>query len=295
MQHLLCLLLLLPVSAFAQAGKNYQPRVAMTNSLAGGVTVLPLELVSNAAAGAYSVSRLLTNAYTGALALVVRSSDGATNYLTGTATGNNIAAITTWAGSDMVYVTNLFDQTGNARHLVSGATNNCFTIITNGVAVAKGGKTAMKRVSTTSALTASSVVLSEPVTYLLNVYNVSSTASDIIVNGGGTTRMTVKQLASTYRLNNTSNVDVETLTAGQWDILQAQFLVSASAPDQLAVDGGTFATGEAGSNASTSLSIGSTTVSADMIIGEWMLWNAEVDTTELAEARDNMNAFWTIY
>jgi len=290
------LLLLSTLSLVAQTGLRSPAFVGQLRPAAGGgATVLPLELVSDAAAGAYSVSRLLTNAYTGALALVVRSSDGATNYLTGTATGNNIAAITTWAGSDMVYVTNLFDQTGNDRHLVNGDTNSCFTIITNGVAVTQNGKTVMDRVSSSSVLTKTFANIPVPLTYLGSVYNDSSTVGSFIFGGFNSTGAMVKQGGATYRITSGANVTVGTLTVEQWDILRVKFLPVATAPDEIAIDGGTAATGEAGNNGANGFTIGGSTLCADMMVGCWMIWNADVDNTQLANARDNVNTFLAIY
>lgn len=236
---------------------------------AAETVVLPLELVSTPAAGAYDIGRLATNGWTSALGLVARSSDGATNYVTGTSTGSNKAALESWSGGGNVYLTNFYEQAGTGRHLVQGDTNLCFVIITNGVAVTDAnGNLAMMRLGANAHMVALSVALNEPVSGIVSVYNASKTAGDVIVGGGGTSRHNLEQATgSTYRLDNTSSVDAGTLTQDQWDIITYKFLVTASDPDAVAVDGGTFSTGEAGSNAGTSLNVGNATVGADIIIG----------------------------
>ncbi len=292
--RVLTLILVASFSVMAQGGINFQPRTVLTNSLATGISTLPLEVVNDAAAFAYSVARKLTNSYTGALALVVRSSDSATNYIVSSGASNNIAAIITWAGSDSVYVTNLFDQTGNGRHLVNGNTNGCFLVVTNGVQVSKNGYTVMKRVSASSVLSFT-VTISQSVTFLACVYSDTKNTADVFWTGNGSTRTAVKQGATTYRLNATSNLDIETLTLDQWDILRVKFRPIGIGPDEIAVDGGSFSTGEAGDTGMTAIQIGSTTVCADMMIDGLIGWPVDVDDTMLGACRDDIKTFFNIY
>ncbi len=297
MKLLLFLALLLApfISAVAQGGKNFQPRVVMTNSLATGLSILPLELVTDPAAAAYSTSRKLTNGWTGALGTVLRMSDLGTNSLTGTGTGNNISDLITWGGANCwIMVTNLWDQTGHGRHLLTGTTNGGFWIVTNGVEVTKNGHTVMKRVGVSSCLSAT-VTIALPVSFVAVVYSDSKVTSDILWTGNSTTRTAVKQGATTYRLNSSANLDTETLTLDQWDILRVKFLPTATGPDSIAVDGGSVSTGEAGDNGMTAIQIGNPTICADMMMGSFMMWSSDTDSGELNVAKDNENAFMAIY
>jgi len=161
--------------------------------------------------------------------------------------------------------------------------------------VTQNGKTVMDRVSSSSVLTITFANIPVPWTYLGSVYNDSSTLGDFIFGGVSTTSSMVKQGGASYRIVSGVNVTVGTLTVDQWDILRVKFLPVATAPDEIAIDGGTAATGEAGNNGATGFSIGGSTLCADMKVGSWMIWNADVDNTQLANARDNVNTFLAIY
>lgn len=260
-----------------------------------------LNEITAVAEGAYSVGRALTNSWTSALALVIRSSDSATNYLVPQGATNNISAILTWAGADSVYVTNLFDQSGHGRTLAGTNILTMPKIVTNGVHVSKSGRTAMHCDATDGSkydnLTAT-VTLSLPVTYVMNVYPVNASSTAIIVSGGtgaSTTNAAVKFGLTTYKLNNGTNVNIGVQTASQWDILRVVF----DGVSSIGVDGNTPVTGAAGVNTVTAFNIGAgdpdEAVTANMLLSEWVVFNAALSETDQRRLRDNMNAFYGVF
>lgn len=74
---------------------------------------------TDVAAGAYSVARLLTYKYAGAILRIRRSSDNAELDINAKADGTiDTGAINTFIGAGSGFIVKLYDQTGNGRHMV---------------------------------------------------------------------------------------------------------------------------------------------------------------------------------
>lgn len=282
-----------PTNVFAWWPQDFHPRVGFTNSLASGALAFNYAL-SNVAANAYSAwspARLLTNAWSSALALVVRSSDGATNYIVANNATNNLPTIVSWAGSANVYVTNLFDQTGNGRHMVNGATNTCPVIITNGVPVTKNGFFVMRFLDD-DFLSTASLAPSLPLTYVVSVLNDSRTAGDMIFFGNSSSRTVIKQGSTAVYTITSGALDVSTtdaLTLDQWDVVTAIFQTG---DDVVQLDNGTEVTGGAGDNTPTALAIGSSTIAADMQVSDIFVYNSALTSAQYGILRTNVVNFY---
>lgn len=276
----------LNVSATAHIGTLTIPATHLLHEITAG------------AEGAYSVARSLTNSWTSALALVIRSSDSATNYLVPAGKTNNISDILTWAGADTVYVTNLFDQSGHNRTLTGTNILTMPKIVTNGVHVAKDGKTAMYCDGNKYDNLTAVVTLSLPVTYVLNLYPVTASSTAIIVSGGtgaSTTNAAVKFGLTTYKLHNGTNVNIGSQVAAQWDILRVVF----DGVSSIGVDGNTPVTGAAGLNTVTAFNIGAgdpdMAVTGHMLISEWLVFNSALSEADQVKLRNNMNVFYGVF
>lgn len=265
-----------------------------------GTMTIPVPLlheISTVSAGAYSVGRSLTNSWTSALALLIRSSDNATNYLVPQGGTNNIAAILTWAGSDSVYVTNLFDQSGHGRTLSGTNLSMLPRIVTNGVEVSKQGKTSMRIDSDDNVMVAATMAL--PLTHVFTVYNVAGSGQPIIAGAmAGITNGTI--ISGTfggtrYQLANGTNVNIAPYSIGQWDIVRVVF----DGVSTLGVDGGAVVNAAAGLNTITYLSLGSPEEgvhgTADMMLSEWVVFNAALSDADQIKLRNNVNSFYGIY
>ena len=286
---LLISLLLLAVICTVSADRR---RMLMTRNVASAAaTLLPLEELSTASYAAWSVGRKLTNAWTGALALVVRSSDKSTNYVVSSGTGNNIAAILTWAGTDHVYVTNLFDQTGNGRHLANGDTNLCPLIVTNGAAITKNGMTVM-RLRDDDYLFTATISPSLPLTYIVPVYNDSRTSGDVILAGNSTIRTAIKQGSSAvYNIDSggTGFNTADAMTLDQWDVVTAIFVTG---DDNAAVNAGTATTGSAGDQSATAFVLGWPALTADVQLSDVFVFNAALIAADSGAVRTNVANFY---
>lgn len=263
------------------------------NVAAGAATLLPLEELTTASYASWGVGRKLTNAYAGSLALVVRSSDKATNYLVSSGTGNNISDILTWAGSDNVYVTNLFDQTGNGRHLVQGDTNLCPLIVTNGVAITKNSKTVM-RFRDDDYLITSALSPILPLTFVVPVYNDSRTAGDVIFSGNSSVRTAIKQGATAvYNIDSggASFNTADALSLDVWDVVTAIFVTGT---DSAQINAGTATTGAAGDNSATALLLGYPGVCPDMQICDLFVFNTSLSATDSGAVRTNVVNFYAL-
>jgi len=287
------LLLILLTALTCEAQLNWKPIINRRQAVSGGATLLPLEELSTAGYAAWSVGRKLTNAWAGSLALVVRSSDKATNYLVSSGTGNNISTIITWAGTDNVYVTNLFDQTGNGRTMVQGDTNLCPLIITNGVAITKNSKTVM-RFRDDDYLFTAALAPSLPLTYIVPVYNDSRTAGDVIFSGNSTARTAIKQgSTAVYNFDSggASFDSADALTLDQWDVVTATF---ATGTDSGQINAGTATTGAAGDNSATAFLLGYPAAAADMQLSDLFVFNASLTGAESGAVRTNVVNFYAL-
>jgi hypothetical protein len=251
----------------------------------------PLEQTATNAYAAYSFGRKLTNAWGSALALVVRSSDGATNYVV-TGSSSEISSLVSWVGSGDAYVTNLFDQTGNSRTLLQGNTNLCPKVVTNGVAVTENGilvaDFARGKYLSTAALSPSL-----PLSYLIGVNNDARTSGDVIFSGNSGTRTAIKQGATAVYGADSGGTPIASTDALTLDIWQAVTVVFTSGDDSLQIDAGTPVTGAAGNNSATALLLGFPTSGADMLVSDVYVWNANMpDAAGTGPVRTNMvNAY----
>lgn len=285
------LLLILLTALTAQAQLDFKKLMQRRQAVAE-VVDYPLDDTATNAYAAWSVGRTLTNAWTSALALVVRSSDGATNYVV-TGSSSEISSLVSWAGSGDAYVTNLFDQTGNGRHMVQGNTNLCPRIITNGVAVAKNSKLVM-RFGRNNYLFTASLSPSLPLSYLLCLHNVARTSGDVVFCGNSSTRTAIKQgSTAVYSVDSggTPVTSSDALTVGQWESATAVF---ATGNDSIQVNGGSQASGAAGDNSATALVIGFPGTGADMMVSDFYVWNALMpDPAGTGPVRTNTATFYS--
>jgi hypothetical protein len=258
---------------------------------AAAAVAYPLEQTATNAYAAYSFGRKLTNAWGSALALVVRSSDGATNYVV-TGSSSEISSLVSWVGSGDAYVTNLFDQTGNSRTLLQGNTNLCPKVVTNGVAVTENGilvaDFARGKYLSTAALSPSL-----PLSYLIGVNNDSRTSGDVIFSGNSGTRTAIKQGATAVYGADSGGTPIASTDALTLDIWQAVTVVFTSGDDSLQIDAGKPVTGAAGNNSATALLLGFPTSGADMLVSDVYVWNANMpDAAGTGPVRTNMvNAY----
>jgi hypothetical protein len=288
---LLISLLLLAVICTVSADRRRLLGV-LKPAAAGGATLLPLEEIAVAAYGAWSVGRNLTNSWTGALALVVRSSDKATNYLVSSGTGNNISTILSWAGSDSVYVTNLFDQTGNGRHFTNGNTNICPLIVQAGTELSKNGHTVLKFLDDDYLFATASPSL--PLTFLLPVFNDSRTSGDFIFAGNSTVRTAIKQGSTAVYTLDSGGAGFNTSDALNLDVYDFVTAIFKTGDDSGAVNNGTPTTGAAGDNAPTGFILGYPSQTADMRLADMFIYNAELTAPQSGAVRTNVTTFYSL-
>jgi hypothetical protein len=251
----------------------------------------PLEQTATNAYAAYSFGRKLTNAWTSALHLMVRSSDGATNYFV-TGDAAEIAALETWSGGGDVYTTNIFEQTGNGRTLAQGDTNLCPKVVTNGVAVTQNGHL-VGDFDRGDYIRVTGIAPSLPFTFIVGVNNDTRTGNDVIFSGSTATRTAIKQGAtSVYRIDS-GGAAVDSTDALTLDTWQAVTAIFATGTDSLQVGAGTPVTGAAGDNTPTGLSIGIPTTGANQLISDIFVWNAAMpDADGAGPVRTNMVNFY---
>lgn len=119
------------------------------HAVAAGFTVTDYTL-ANVVATARAVWALRgLNGYTGALIDVRRSSDNATRTISVSAGELDTADLLTWAGSDSVYVSKWYDQSGNGHHLLQATNANQPRIVNAGALETEGGDPIINCVSTT--------------------------------------------------------------------------------------------------------------------------------------------------
>lgn len=283
--RILLALLLSASSLFAQADYS---TLLLLNQPTTAVLDYPLDDTATNAYAAWSSGRVLSNAWTGSIWLAVRSSDGATNYFTGA----NKSTLDSWAGSDDVYLTNWFDQTGNGRTLLQGNTNLCPRVYTNGVAVTKNGYFSAL-FDRGDYMSTAALAPSLPISYLVGVNNDARTSGDVIFSGNSATRTALKQGATAvYRIDAGSALDsADALTLDQWESVTAVFT---SANDSVQVNAGTPTTGTAGNTSATALLVGFPTTGADMALTEVFVWNALMpDADGTGPVRTNMVNFYS--
>lgn len=284
--------LLIAVCLTTDAQSSRRRALIVNRAVAGGTVLLPLEEISVAAYGAWSVGRKLTNSWTGSLALVVRSSDKATNYLVSSGTGNNIATILSWAGSDSVYVTNLFDQTGNGRHFTNGDTNICPLIVQAGTELSKNAHTVLKFLDDDYLFATASPSL--PLTFLLPVYNDSRTSGDFIFAGNSTVRTAVKQGSTAVYTLDSGGAGFNTSDALNLDVYDFVTAIFKTGDDSGAVNNGTPTTGVAGDNAPTGFILGYPAQTADMRLADMFIFNAELTAPQSGAVRTNVTTFYSL-
>lgn len=280
-------LLMTASSLFAQADYS---TLLLLNQTATSYSY-PLNQTDTNAYAAWSAGRPLTNGYTAAMGLVVRSSDGTTNYITWGGTSANISALESFSAGGDVYLTNLFGQVGASRNAVQGNTNLCPRVVTNGVAVTANGQLAML-FGRNNYLTTAALSPALPISYIVGVYNRSRTSGDVIFSGNSGTRTALKQGATAvYRIDSGAALDSsDALTTGQWDAITAVFT---SGNDSVQVDSGTPTSGSAGNTAPTAFVIGFPTTGADMIVTDIYVWNALMpDAAGTGPVRTNMATFY---
>lgn len=131
MKSFIVLLCLFPILAFSQGIADPGFIGQLKPAAAGGSLLLDS---GPAAHSAFSVSRKLRTAYSGSIFKVMRSSDGTAQDIGFSSDAVDAAALESFVGAGGYgYITNLYDQTGNGRHLVNGDTNLCPLVVSNGV------------------------------------------------------------------------------------------------------------------------------------------------------------------
>lgn len=107
---------------------------------AAGITISEPTFDSSASTARCQLSLRTVNGYTGALIDVRRSSDNATRTINVLAGELDTADLASWGGSDSVYVSKWYDQSGNAHHFTQATNASQPRIVNAGTLEVQNGK-----------------------------------------------------------------------------------------------------------------------------------------------------------
>jgi hypothetical protein len=127
------------VKALAAAG--YQESEWATASVTTTITLL---LDTTNSAGAWSVTRKLRTAYSGAAFRVERASDNTQQDIGFSGLYVDESALSTFAAGTDAFVVTIYDQTGNSRNATVAALTNAPKIVNGGTLLKEGGKLVME-------------------------------------------------------------------------------------------------------------------------------------------------------
>jgi len=125
----------------ALAASGYQESDWGTDSVTTSITLL---LDTTNSAGAWSVTRKLRTAYSGAAFRVERASDNTQQDIGFSGLYVDESALSTFAAGTDAFVVTIYDQTGNGRNATVAAFTNAPKIVNGGTLLKEGGKLVME-------------------------------------------------------------------------------------------------------------------------------------------------------
>lgn len=261
------------------------------------VTPLALNLTTNIAFGAWSVTHLLNTNYSGPLFTASRLDGSVTNDILAVGGVLNSNLLISMSGGGDVYVSRIYDQSGNNRHLQTTETNRWPLIVTSGAfSVAGPGSFPLAArwngESNTNRLASSASTLAIPVVHFTSIYQRTSVTGDFILGGNSTTAGLRQTTGNAIRMNaGATGLDTGPLSLSTWYAIYAE--VNSSSTDVMQVNNLTQVTGDAGNNGIVNDTVwGSITICAAFNGTYWICFSSIPTSGDRAIIRDHLNSLY---
>lgn len=265
---------------------------------AGGTPFLD-ETGLGTADAAWSVTRKLRAAYA-ASAIRVRESAGSTELDIGF-TGNqlNTAALLAHVGANNGFITTIYDQSGNTRHLTQATASLQPQIVSSGsLLTGANGKACARFDGSNDRMVASTWTLATPITIFSVLKQITWTGGEYMLDGTTANNMVFMQRTSTPRVSiftPSTFIDNNDLAVGTASLAT---LIYNGASSLVQINAGTTTTGTLPAGAPGGVTLGSAgnnTLFANIDLQEMILYPVGKNTTDRTTARANMNAFYVLF
>lgn len=293
-------LLLLALTVACTVGDTFIPTFAPANPA-------PLNLITSAAWGGYSVARKLTNTYSGG-AFRAKKVDGATLDIGFTSSGiTDTNALVTFASNATVFADVIYDQSGNGRYLSNSCcatttTNNVMFVVADGIPVIDPDSGRL-RGSVHSTDVQQTLPLADvpalPVDYLTVLQAQTHVTTAKFVQIGASTQAGLQQVDSggqKFRANNGATLNSSSnYVTGTNYLLTLHFEVGAS--DSIQINNDSAVVGTAGDNDPLGAPrIGNAPTTALYYFYEWLVFdNNTLSSGDKTTLQDNINDFYFIW
>lgn len=300
MRKFLSIVLLLALVFSPHAGVVVSRHIATPKPAVASGTVLFLDesgLGSADVAG--SIARKLRSAYAGSAIRVRRSSDNTEQDIGFVSNELDTATLASFCSGTDGFVVTIYDQSGNARNWTQGTAASQPQIVSSGtIFTGANGKPECRFDGSNDRLVASTWSLVTPTTSFSVIRQISWVSGRYMLDGTTVNNMVVIQRTSTPRIaafTPSTFIDNNDLAVGTTAILAC---VYDGASSIVKVNNNTSATGTLPSGSPGGSVIGSSgsgTLFANIAIQELIIYSSDKGTTDRTTARNNMNAFYTIF
>lgn len=267
----------------------------------GSVLTPPIDVLTNAPYSAYSVARKLWSSYAGA-AFRVSHEDGVSEANIGFS-GNLVdtAALQAFAAGHSCYITNLYDQSGNARDLdvVPAIVTNRLQVVTNGTLMvdANGHLWAHMKDGLLSYAKRTTTISSNVISGFIVFEANANTATRNIFTQASTVSSALRQAASPTRINLSSGAVLTGPSYSTGVPYLISWFVDSAGDDFIQLNQGATITGDAGSNTTGPITIGydGAATSADSNFQELFIWGTAVGAGDYSALQSSINGFYQLW